>query len=209
MKEGPLQIPAWALPLIVLALAVPIIAGFAIGGPGVGLAVGALAAVALIVIAARARPQGPIAPPSGSGRRRILLAAGVPVDEPAAVERIAAEAGIGGEDEPAQVRVLVPARSRFLDRWASDVRPAREAAQDRLVHTLASFGKAHIEADARVGDADLVQAVEDELRTFPATEVILATGEADDDPEGNRAAEELGARLSVPFRHLKVPAPPR
>ena len=204
MKEGPIQIPAWALPLIVLALAVPIIGGFALGGPGLGLAVGALAVVAIIFVAVRARPRGPIAPPGGSGRRRILLAAGVPVDEPGAVERIAREAGIGGSDEPAQVRVVVPARSKFLDRWASDVGPAREQAQDRLVHTLASFGKAHIDAEARVGDADLVQAVEDELRTFPATEVILATGEPGEDREGNEAAAELEARLSVPFRHLRL-----
>lgn len=205
MNERPIQIPSWALPLIVLALAVPIIGAFALGGPGLGLAVGALAAVAIVTVAVRQRPRGPISPPGGSGRRRILLAAGVPVDEPAAVERIAREAGIGAGDEPAQVRVVMPARSKFLDRWASDVAPAREQAQDRLVHTLASLGKAHIDADARVGDADLVQAVEDELRTFPATEVILATGGESQDPEGNAAAAELDARLSVPFRHLTLP----
>jgi hypothetical protein len=50
----------------------------------------------------------------------------------------------------------------------------------------------------------LAQACEDELRAVPATEVIRATGEPGEDREGNEAAAELEARLSVPFRHLRL-----
>ena len=70
----------------------------------------------------------------------------------------------GDEDE---VRVLVPARIGFLDRWASDVEPAREAAQRSLVATVAALAKAGVKAEARVGDEDVVQAVEDQLQTLP------------------------------------------
>lgn len=49
-----------------------------------------------------------------------------------------------------------------------------------------------------------MQAVEDELRTFPATEVILATGSTDRDTIGNAAATELESRLQVEFHHLVI-----
>ncbi len=73
--------------------------------------------------------------------------------------------------------VLVPARIGFLDRWASDVepRPAR-GAQEHLVATVAALAKAGIAAEARVGDEDVVQAIEDQLQSFPATEVVLVSG---------------------------------
>lgn len=205
MNEQKLRIPAWALPLTVIAIAVPVVAAFAIGGPGLGLAVGALAAVAIAVFAARLVPRGPIAPASGDGRPRMLLVTSVPIDDPESVERIAGEAELGGATGEGGVRVLAPARSGFLDRWASDLAPAREAAQRNLVITLANLGKADVEADARVGDEGLVQAVEDQLADFPATEVVLATGDATSDRAGTEAAEELRNRLSVPFRHVVLP----
>jgi hypothetical protein len=188
----------------VLAIAVPVIAAFAVGGPGAGLAVGALAAVALVGAAARLVPRGPIVPKAGDGRRRLLLVAAAPIDQPEAVRRVAeAVGGDAGLEEP-EVRVLAPARIGFLDRWASDLGPARDRAQRDLVISLANLGKAHVEADARVGDEGLIQAVEDQLADFPASEVILATGEPEADPDGTKAAEELRDRLSVPFRHLVI-----
>ena len=48
----------WKLPLIVAALVVPIVAGFLLAGPALGVAVGALAVLALLVVAARQRPGG-------------------------------------------------------------------------------------------------------------------------------------------------------
>ena len=65
----------WKLPLVVAAIAVPIVAAFMVGGPGLGTAVGALAAVALLVIAARQSPRGPIgSEPTAGSRRTVLMA---------------------------------------------------------------------------------------------------------------------------------------
>lgn len=196
----------WKLPLIVLAIAVPIAAGFLVGGPGIGVAVGALVAVAIVVVAVRERPRGGIgaAPDEGSGRR-LLVVLSRPVEDPDAIREIAVEAGDG--EGQAQVLVLAPAQIGFLDRWASDVEEARRRAQRNLVLTVASLAKAGVAAEARVGDEDLVQAVEDQLGSFPATEVILATGGDEEDPDGAAAAAELATRLRAGFRRLVVSDP--
>jgi hypothetical protein len=193
----------WKLPLIVAAIAVPVALAFAVGGPGVGVAVGALAGVAIVVVAARQRPRGPIvSAPADADRRRVLLVATCPAEDPAAVREIAAAAGIGGEGDEPEVLVLAPARISFLDRWASDVESARHRAQQSLVATVAALAKAGITAEARVGDEDVVQAVEDQLQTFPASRVVLVSGEAG---HGDReAAAELEERLEAGFRHVLI-----
>jgi hypothetical protein len=193
----------WKLPLVVAAIAMPIALAFIAAGPGVGVAVGALVGVAIIVIAAAQRPRGPIASaPAADSRRYVLVVVGRPVEDPAEVRRIATAAGVAGEQDGAEVLVLAPASIGFLDRWASDLEASRHRAQENLVITVASLAKAGVAAEARVGDEDLVQAVEDQLQTFPATEVILATGSAAEDEPGAAAAVELEARLQAGFRHL-------
>ena len=104
--------------------------------------------------------------------------------------RIVRAAGIDGPADGGEVRVLVPARIGFLDRWASDVEGARHRAQQRLVVTVAALAKAGVAAEARVGDEDIVQAVEDQLQSYPATEVVLVSGEAED-------AGEAAARAAL------------
>jgi hypothetical protein len=192
----------WKLPLIVAGLVVPIVAGFLLAGPALGVAVGALAVLALLVVAARQRPLGPIgAAAAEDGRRHLLIVATDAVEDPVDVTQIVRAAEIEGGAGKAEVLVLVPARIRFLDRWASDVESARHGAQERLVVTVAALAKAGIAAEARVGDEDIVQATEDQLQSFPATEVVLVTGEA----EGvDGAAAELQARLRADFRHLRL-----
>jgi hypothetical protein len=197
----------WKLPLVVAAIAVPIVAAFYVAGPGLGVAAGALAAVAILVVAARQRPRGPIGPAvSASARCRLLVVVSRPVDEPAAIRTIAAAAAANAAGA-AEVLVLSPARIGFLDRWASDVEGARREAQQRLVITVASLAKAGVVAEARVGDEDLVQAVEDQLQAFAATEVILAAAPAGEDPEADVAAAELEQRLRARFRRLAVSGP--
>jgi hypothetical protein len=191
----------WKLPLIVAAIAVPIVAGFWLGGGGVGVAVGALAAVAVVVVAARMRPHGPIGVKPEAGARRVLLVVTAPVEDPGAVQKIAAAAELGQAD--AEVLVLAPARIGFLDRWASDVEPARRAAQQNLVATVAALAKAGIAAEARVGDEDIVQAVEDQLQSFAASEVVLVGGGAGADRDGTAAAE-LESRLQPEFRRIEL-----
>ena len=168
---------SWKLPLIVSAIAVPIVAAFLVVGPALGMAVGALAAFAIIAIAARQKPREPIGSPAvEGGPRRVLLVVTGAAEDPAAVQRIAMAAGLAGGDDDAEVLVLSPARISFLDRWASDVEGARQSAQENLVATVAALAKAGIDAEARVGDEDVVQAVEDQLQSFPASDVVLVSG---------------------------------
>jgi hypothetical protein len=196
----------WKLPLVVAAIAVPIVAGFMLGGPGVGLAVGALAAFAVVAIAVRQRPHPRIGrAPSGDAPRRLLLVAGCPVEDRATIDEIAAE--IGDRGDGAEALVLAPARLGFLDRWASDLDAARAEAQQRLVITVASLAKAGVVAEARVGDEDLVQAVEDATASFAATEVILVTA-ASDRGRVAAAAAELEERLRARFRWIALSDPP-
>ncbi|HWW67802.1 MAG TPA: hypothetical protein VNY83_07430 [Solirubrobacterales bacterium] len=193
----------WKLPAIVVAIAVPTALAFAAGGPGVGVAVGALVGVAIVVVAVSQRPRESIASaPRQDARPHILLVVSGPVEEPGAVQAIARQARGDSTEAEAEVLVLAPARIGFLDRWASDLEAARRRAQRNLVITVASLAKAGVAAEARVGDEDLVQAVEDQLQSFPATAVVLATGSAEDDPAAGEAARELESRLEAEFRHL-------
>jgi hypothetical protein len=196
---------SWKLPLIVAAIVVPIVAGFMVGGGGVGLGAGALVVLGILVVAIRQRPFDPIvSAPAGDGRRHVLIVAPGPVEDPGDIARIASVAGIGGAEgeEKADVLVLVPARIGFLDRWASDVEAARHRAQQHLVVTVAALAKAGIAAEARVGDEDVVQAVEDLLQSFPATEVVLVEGDSENG--GAKAASELRSRLRAEFRQVRL-----
>lgn len=192
---------AWKLPLIVAGVVVPIAAAFMLGGPGVGVAVGALVTVTILTVAVRQRPEGPIGAVDEGGVRRVLIVAAEDVEDPADVAQITSVAGLDSQAEGADVRVLVPARIGFLDRWASDVEGARHRAQQRLVVTVAALAKAGVAAEARVGDEDIVQAVEDQLQSYPATEVVLVSGREDGEDE---AAEKLHSRLRAEFHRVRI-----
>jgi hypothetical protein len=191
----------WKLPLIVAAIAVPIAFAFYLGGPGIGVAAGALVAVGIVYTAVRLGPQGGIGPsPTSADPHRVLVVVADRLEEPEAVEQVSSL--IANSRGGAKVMVLAPARIGFLDRWASDVEAARRDAQQRLVVSVAALAAAGVQAEARVGDEDVVQAVEDQLGSFPAAEVILVSAAADTAP----AARELRARLRTGF-HL-VPNDP-
>jgi len=196
----------WLWPLVIFVMAASIVAGFAIAGGG-GVAVSSFVVLAIVLFAIRAVPRGPIGPaPAADGRRRVLIVSPGAVEDPAEVGEIVRVAGLdadGGGAE-AEVVVLVPARIGFLDRWASDVEGARHRAQEHLVATVAALAKAGVAAEARVGDEDVVQAVEDVLQSYPATEVVLVSGNGEDGVDS--AASELESRLRAKFRHVRVGA---
>ncbi|HEU5105378.1 MAG TPA: hypothetical protein VFU11_06015 [Solirubrobacterales bacterium] len=187
----------WKIPLVVAAIAVPIAAAFLTVGPALGMAAGAMAAVAIVAVAARQQPRGEIGPPDYAGEQRVLIVVDAPLEDLAAIEEVAAVVRTKAASE---VMVLAPARIGFLDRWASDVEEARGDAQRRLVISVASLAAAGVEAEARVGDEDVVQAVEDQLGSFPASEVILVSAVGEEDPAAVAAAEELRSRLRAGFR---------
>jgi hypothetical protein len=196
---------AWKLPLIVSALALPIVAGFFVGGAGVGVAVGALAVLTILVVAARQRPEGPIVPPpADDDRSHLLLVVTCPLEDPDTVAEVAREVESDRSGGEADVLVLAPARIGFLDRWASDVEAARHAAQQNLVVTVAALAKTGIAAEARVGDEDLLQAIEDQLQSFPATKVVVVSARRDELATDGAAMAALKSRLQVEFRHLAV-----
>jgi hypothetical protein len=192
------------LPLVVAVIAVPVIAGFYVGGPGVGLAVGALVAAVIVVVAVRQRPRWPLGEPPSGGEPRLLVFLACPVEDPEAIARIADEVvTAGARQEGAEVIVLAPARIGFLDRWASDVEGSRREAQRNLVHAVAGLAKAGVPAEARVGDEDVIQAVEDQIGEFAATGVILVSA-GSEDRAAAAAAAELESRLRADFRQLVV-----
>lgn len=198
-ERGP-QFRSRHLPLLVAGIAVPIVFAFFLGGAALGAAAGAAMAVGIAVYAVRQKPVEEVeVAPLRTLRRHILVVISVPLTATDAVDEIVRGAAPreGGPDT--EVRVLAPASSSFLDRWASDTGPAHDAAQQRLVVTVASLAKAGVDAIARVGDEDLVQATEDQLRSYPATEVIFVTGPPESDPAGARAVADLESRLRVPL----------
>jgi hypothetical protein len=190
---------------LVVAIVVLIVGGFLLGGPGVGVAIGALVGVFLLWMAARMRPRGGIGTePDPLVRRRLLIVVSRPVEDAVTIAKIVGEAGVDGSRDLAEVMILAPARIGFLDRWASDLEPARREAQETLVISVASLAKAGVIAEARVGDEDIVQAVEDRVAAFAATEVILVTASDEADPAAAAATTELSHRLRTGFRRLVI-----
>lgn len=207
MGRTNLTIKAWALPLIVVALVVPGSVGFIVAGPGLGLAVGALSAVVVLLFAALKVPDEPIeVARAADERRRLLLVAIEPVDEPQAVDSLRTAALEGG-DEDAEVLVLAPAFNTPLSHWASDVGRSRLDAQRKLVLTVGALAAAKVEARGEVGDPDPLQAVEDTLRKFAADEVIVALPGDSGDSEARALIAELRRRLDRPVYSLRGDEP--
>lgn len=85
-----------ALPFLVLALIAPPIAAFALVGPHLGLAVGALAAATVVVAAARLRFDEPIeVAPAPGDRYRLLVVTAEPLEAPATLRALADAAAEG------------------------------------------------------------------------------------------------------------------
>jgi hypothetical protein len=194
-------VKSWHPPAILLALIVPAAVGFALGGPGLGISIAGLSLVAFAVIAALVIPRDPIGrTPHPELARRLLVVTTFPIGDAAAIQRVADEVQLGFDENDAEIRLLTPATNTFLRRWATDLERARDRAQRDLVVSVASLNLAGVDASARVGDEDLVQAVEDELATFNATEVFLLTRNDPDSP----AAVQLRERLLPRFHHVDL-----
>jgi nucleotide-binding universal stress UspA family protein len=193
--QGGIRFRPLAIPLLIAAIAVPVAAAMALSGTqlgaGLGMAVGALAATALIVFAARSKPMRrvEVAESTDAGHRVLVVAVTEATAESA--ERIAELAG-----SPSDVRVVVPVASQRLDRWLSAEDEARHEAEARLARAAGTLVAAGLPVSGSVGDPDPAQALEDELRDFSADEVILLTDE-DEDPLG-----KVEARLGLPLRRV-------
>ncbi len=187
----------WLLGLLI----VPSLLGFIFLDAGVGLLLGLATSAALVIVAARARPDGPIevAAASAGVRSGLLVIVLAPIEEPRAAA-IIAEIGdpareVGGEQG---LLLLAPERIRALDRWAGDLDAARFESQRVLAVSIATLAAAGIEADGSVGDGDPVQATEDALRTYAATEVVVVAERGDHE----KAIAVLERRLPIPLRRV-------
>jgi hypothetical protein len=198
-----LHLRSGAIPLVVAAIAIPIVLAMlvgvlTVGGIGPGLAAGAAIVAALIALAVRAAPRERFeVAPKPAGERRVLVVAMTDAG-PEAAARVAEMAG-----NATDVRLLVPLRSRRIDRWLSAEDEARTVAERRLAHAAGSMVAAGLPVSGSVGDSDVRQALEDELRSYPADEVVLLTGLGE--PSGLGEAE---ARIGMPLRRVVVPAEP-
>lgn len=202
-RLNPVQFRSWMLPLLVFAIAVPVVVAFALGGPGVGMAVGALVAALILVAAARASFDEEIeVAPATTGEAGVLVVATAAVESAPAVEAVAAARSRAGG---AGVLVMAPALNSTVSHWLSDLRRARLGAQERLAVSLAVLATANVEARGSVGDPDPVQATEDTLRSFPAAEVVLVTR-----PRGDaRLVGEVRRRLDRRVTEVEGDAPAR
>ncbi len=195
-------VKSWHPPLILLALIVPAAIGFAVGGPGIGVSIAGLSLVALVIVAAKVIPNDPIGRvPHPELERRLLVVTTFPVEDAPTIQRVADEVELGTSEESGEIRLLTPATNTFLNRWATDLRAAERRAQRNLVISIASLTLAGVDASGGIGDEDVVQAVEDELRTYDATEVFLVTHPT---AHAEKAAEVLRERLQPPFRHVEL-----
>jgi GABA permease len=171
----------------------------------VGLAVFVILTAVAIGWIVRARREPPVrtAPTrrSAPGERRILVIANETVGGETLREEIRRRAEAYGE----RVRVICPtllSRVRFI---ASDEDEARAKAQERLAHSLSRLREVGVNCEGEVGEADPVQAIEDELRTFAPDEIIISTH-----PEGRSLWLERGIvkaareRFDVPITHVVV-----
>lgn len=195
-KLTPVEFAPWTLPLLALAISVPVIAAFALAGPAAGMAAGALVAAAIVVIAARTRFEEEIEVAPARAGGGVLVVAMARIEGAGAVEAVRrAEAASG--DQAADVLVLAPALNRPVSHWLSDLRRARLEAQERLAVSLAVLAAAGVDAHGQVGDTDPIQAIEDALRSYPAAELVFVT----DAGSGDDQVAELRRRLDRPVTH--------
>jgi len=193
-------VKSWHYPLILLALILPGAIGFAIGGPGFGIMLAGFGLVGLVLIAAKVIPNDPIGRvPHPELERRLLVVTTFSIEDARTIQRVADEVQLGRSEEQGEVRLLTPAVNTFLDRWATDLRAAERRAQRDLVISVASLTLVGVDASGGIGDENVVQAVEDELRTYDATEVFLVTRASD---HNEKTADTLRLRLQPPFHHV-------
>jgi nucleotide-binding universal stress UspA family protein len=195
-NEGGLRFRPFAIPLIIAAIGIAIVAAMALTGTfgaGLGMAVGALAATSLVVFAARSKPQPRLEVASSEDAGHRVLVVAVAEATPESAQRIADISG-----SPSDVRLVVPVPSHRLDRWLSAEDDARHQAEALLARSAGTLVAAGLPVSGSIGDADPAQALEDELRGYAADEVVLLTA-GDKDPLG-----KMEARIGLPLRRVTV-----
>ena len=100
-------------------------------------------------------------PTCSYGARRVLVVA------------LGSDGTLAHDLRGASVLVVAPAFNSRLRHWLSDEDPSRRRAAERLAATLDRLSRGGVRAEGRVGDADVMLAISDALRTFPADEIVF------------------------------------
>lgn len=186
-------------------MVIPMFAGFVLFGTAAGGALGGLTLVTIVVVAARAETGARIeVAEAGPGvPEGLLVVVTAAIEEPVTAGVVAAIADPSRPESGAEGLLLIaPARGRLLDRWTDDLEAARFESQRVLAVSLATLAAAGIDAEGRVGDGDTVQATEDALHSYAATEVLIVAREGGSE----RQIKELERRLDRPVRRVVLPA---
>ncbi|MEX0992893.1 MAG: hypothetical protein WDZ37_02750 [Solirubrobacterales bacterium] len=198
---------AFKATIIIAILAAPVAIAALLFGGGVALGVagGLVFAGLFALVRKRGEPGRDVVRFDRSapdGRCRILVVANETLSGGALRGEIEYRATRAGG---AEVRVVCPALNTKLKHWTSDEDAARQAAQKRLGLVLTALAQVGIEAQGDIGDDDPVQAMEDALRTFAASEAIVSTH-----PPGRSNWLEAGVvlrareRFEIPITHVIV-----
>ena len=204
---NPFRSEADAFRLLIGAVAYLGAIGIAALAGGVWAALIVFVALTLAILVwwatARSTDRPPQTRPSAhaAGERRILVVA----NETLGGRELRSLIEERSHDKRTVILVCTPALNSRLRHWASDEDGARAAAQARLDASLAELRSLGIDASGEIGDANPLQAMEDELRTFGADEIIISTH-----PPGRSHWLERGVvdhareRFAVPVRHVVV-----
>lgn len=134
--------------------------------------------------------------------RKLLVVTTVPVEDEVLRQRVREHSG----SEDAEVQVVAPASEVSPLEWlASDEDEAREEAADIAESSAHAVAPDAEKAEAKVGDVDPVQAIDDALRQFPADELIVVTRPGSEASWLEKdAGEETLARFDLPVTRLVV-----
>jgi hypothetical protein len=108
-------------------------------------------------------------------------------------------------EHPAKVFVVSPALTGRLQSLASDIDGAVAAAEQRLKAVLDELRSAGFAARGSVGDEDPLLAIEDTLREFTPTEILIVTSDSSHENWRERHIRQRVAALGLPVRFVQAP----
>ena len=205
--ESPFRSEAAAFRFLLMsigAFALIVLASWASTALGFLTFLGLSAAAVALYLRQRGPAPGPTRVEQRGGpddERRVLVVANETVEGEELLSTISTLA----LSQKSEFKVVCPALNSRLKTYTSDEDPAREAAQVRLDDTLARLSSVGIDAHGEVGDGDPLVAIDDAVRTFGPSEIVISTH-----PPGRSNWLERGvvdavrARYDVPVTHVVV-----
>jgi hypothetical protein len=165
-----------AAPAVLYLLLLAAVAALYVHPPAlgwIGLGVVALVAAVLTAAAAVLFPRTRVNPAQAAspGAARVLVLADATCAPDALCDTIAAHVPPAAAD----VLVVSPVLASPLHYLSGDEERERAAAQTRLDAVLAALSARHVRARGEIGADDPLQALDDALPRFAATEIVVAT----------------------------------